>query len=128
MIRYQGRLGLDDRGASAGFLSRPWRRNFPGLTVFLGQGNQYAGPTTESAYQTAENLLGRFPDVEGVFCPNESSTFGALRALRKSRLAGKVMFVGFQTAPPSSSQALADGHLQGLVLQKPSFKIGYLVS
>jgi ribose transport system substrate-binding protein len=120
MIRYQaGSASTTER--ERGFLETV-EKDFPGLTVLAK--DQYAGPTTESAYQTAENLLGRFPDVEGVFCPNESSTFGALRALQESRLAGKVMFVGFDSSP-KLVQALADGHLQGLVLQNP-VKIGYL--
>jgi len=86
--------------------------------------DQYTGATTETAYQLAENLLGRFPDVEGIFCPNESSTFGTLRALQETKLAGKVKFVGFDSSP-KLVQALRDGHLHGLVLQNP-IKMGYL--
>ena len=120
MIRYQaGSASTTER--ERGFIETV-EKDFPGLTVLAK--DQYAGPTTESAYQTAENLLGRFPDVEGVFCPNESSTFGALRALQEAQLAGKVKFVGFDSSP-KLVQALADGHLQGLVLQNP-VKMGYL--
>ena len=120
MIRYQaGSASTTER--ERGFIETV-QRDFPGLTVLAK--DQYAGPTTESAYQTAENLLGRFPDVEGVFCPNESSTFGALRALQEAQLAGKVKFVGFDSSP-KLVQALADGHLQGLILQNP-IKMGYL--
>jgi ribose transport system substrate-binding protein len=120
MIRYQaGSASTTER--ERGFIETV-EKDFPGLTVLAK--DQYAGPTTESAYQTAENLLGRFPDVDGVFCPNESSTFGALRALQESRLTGKVKFVGFDSSP-KLVQALADGHLQGLVLQNP-VKMGYL--
>jgi ribose transport system substrate-binding protein len=97
-------------------------KEFPGI-VFLVQ-DQYAGATTETAYQLAENLISRFPDVDGVFAPNESSTFGTLRALQESRLAGKVVFVGFDSSP-KLIQGLRDGHIQGLVLQNPS-KMGYL--
>jgi ribose transport system substrate-binding protein len=120
MIRYQaGSASTTER--ERGFIETV-QRDFPGLTVLAK--DQYAGPTTESAYQTAENLLGRFPDVDGVFCPNESSTFGALRALQEAQLAGKVKFVGFDSSP-KLVQALADGHLQGLILQNP-IKMGYL--
>jgi ribose transport system substrate-binding protein len=120
MIRYQaGSASTTER--ERGFLETV-QKEFPGLTVLAK--DQYAGPTTESAYQTAENLLGRFPDVDGVFCPNESSTFGALRALQEGRLVGKVKFVGFDSSP-KLVQALADGHLQGLILQNP-VKMGYL--
>jgi ribose transport system substrate-binding protein len=86
--------------------------------------DQYAGTTTESAYQLAENLLSRFPDVGGVFCPNESSTFGTLRALQETGLAGKIAFVGFDSSV-KLVQALEAGHIQGLVLQNP-IKMGYL--
>ncbi len=120
MIRYQaGSASTTER--ERGFIETI-QKDFPGLTVLAK--DQYAGPTTESAYQTAENLLGRFPDVDGVFCPNESSTFGALRALQEGQLAGKVKFVGFDSSP-KLVQALADGHLQGLILQNP-VKMGYL--
>jgi ribose transport system substrate-binding protein len=98
------------------------QKNYPGIE-FLAK-DLYAGVTTESAYQTLENLLNRFPDVEGIFCPNESTSFGTLRALEDKGLAGKVKFVGFD-----SSQKLVDGirqgFIQGLVIQNP-FNMGYL--
>jgi len=86
--------------------------------------DQYAGATTETAYQLAENLLNRFPDVQGLFCANESSTFGALRALQESGRAGQIKFVGFDSSP-KLVQGLEDGHIHGLVLQDP-IKIGYM--
>jgi ribose transport system substrate-binding protein len=86
--------------------------------------NLYAGATTESAYQLAENLISRFPDVQGIFCPNESSTFGILRALQESDLTGKIAFIGFDSSP-KLVQGLREGHIQGLVLQDP-MNIGYL--
>jgi ribose transport system substrate-binding protein len=120
MIRYQeGSASTTDR--ERGFLETAVR-DFPGLQFLVK--DQHAGTTTETAYQLAENLLGRFPDVEGIFCPNESSTFGTLRALQESRLAGKVKFVGFDSSP-KLVQALRDGHLHGLILQNP-VKMGYL--
>lgn len=86
--------------------------------------NQYGGVTPESAYKASENLLERFKDVDGVFCPNESTTFGMLRALQDGGFAGKIKFVGFD-----SSQQLIDGlkrgQIQGLVLQNP-MQIGYM--
>jgi len=86
--------------------------------------NQYGGVTPESAYKASENLLSRFKDVDGVFCPNESTTFGMLRALQDGGFAGKIKFVGFD-----SSQQLIDGlkrgQIQGLVLQNP-MKMGYM--
>ena len=86
--------------------------------------NQYGGITTETAYQLGENLLNRFSGVDGIFCPNESTTFGMLRALTDAGKAGQVKFVGFDSSEKLIT-ALADGHLQGLVLQNP-FLMGEL--
>jgi ribose transport system substrate-binding protein len=120
LIRYQeGSASTMER--ERGFLETV-KQEFPDLALLVK--DQYAGSTTETAYQLAENLLGRFPDVEGIFCPNESSTFGTLRALQESKLAGRVKFVGFDSSP-KLVQALRDRHLHGLVLQNP-VKMGYL--
>ncbi|MBI3667766.1 MAG: substrate-binding domain-containing protein [Acidobacteria bacterium] len=97
-------------------------RNFPGIRVLSD--NQYGGITTETAYQTGENLLNRFPDVNGVFCPNESTTFGMLRALTDAGKAGKVKFVGFDSSEKLIA-ALRQKQLHGLVLQNP-FRMGEL--
>jgi len=119
-IRYQaGSASTTDR--ENGFLET-LAKEFPAVKVLVQ--DQYAGATTETAYQLAENLLGRFPDVDGIFCPNESSSFGTLRALQEARLAGKVKFVGFDSSP-KLVQALRDGQLHGIVLQNP-VKMGYL--
>jgi ribose transport system substrate-binding protein len=120
LIRYQeGSASTTQR--EAGFLDTV-KKEFPGLDLLVQ--DQYAGATTETAYQLAENLLSRFPDVEGIFAPNESSTFGVLRALQEARLAGKVKFVGFDSSP-KLVQGLKDGEILGLVLQNP-MKMGYL--
>lgn len=90
--------------------------------------NRYGGATTESAFQAAENLLlahqAADGGVDGVFCPNESTTFGMLLALQKTGLAGKIHFVGFD-ASDKLVQGLKQGHLDGLVVQNP-FEMGYL--
>lgn len=54
---------------------------YPGIT-YLSE-NQYAGATADSAQQVAQRLVLQFKgQVDGVFCPNESSTAGMLRALK----------------------------------------------
>lgn len=98
------------------------RNNFSEIEFLTD--DQYAGTTTESAYQLTENLLSRFPDVEGIFCPNESTTFGTLRALQESGLAGKIKFVGFDSSP-KLVQGLQAGEIHGLILQDP-LNMGYL--
>ncbi len=95
-------------------------KNHPGIEILSD--NQYGGITTETAYQTAENLLNRFPEVDGIFCPNESTTFGMLRALTDAGKAGKVRFVGFDSSEKLIT-ALEAGDIDGLVLQNP-FRMG----
>jgi ribose transport system substrate-binding protein len=86
--------------------------------------NQYGGATTESSYKTSENLLVKFKEVDGVFCPNESTTFGMLRALQDAKRAGQVKFVGFDSSA-KLVEALERAELHGLVLQNP-FRMGEL--
>jgi ribose transport system substrate-binding protein len=92
------------------------RSKYPGITILSD--NQYAGITTETAYQTTENLLARFHDVDAIFTPNESTTFGCLRALQDNGLAGKVIHVGFDSSK-KLIEALEKKELAGLVLQDP---------
>jgi ribose transport system substrate-binding protein len=92
--------------------------------------NQYGGSDVESAYKKSEAVLSRFkhPDgsagVDGIFCPNESTTLAMLRVLQDNGWAGKVKFIGFDAAD-TLVKGLADGHLDGLVLQDP-VNMGYL--
>jgi len=95
---------------------------YPGVRVVSS--NRYGGATTESAYAAAENLLSTYASVQGVFCPNESTTFGMLRALEAAGRAGTVRFVGFD-ASPKLVDALAQGAIDGLVVQNP-FRMGEL--
>jgi len=98
----------------------------PGLT--LVSDSQYGGATTESAEKASENLLAAQNaaggGVQAVFAPNESTTFGMLLALRKSGLAGKVRFFGFD-ASDKLVQAVRSGEIDGLVVQRP-FEMGYV--
>lgn len=114
VMRYQEGSRSTSR-REAGFLETMAER-YPQIEVVSS--NQYGGATTESAYQTAENLLVRHPDVDGIFTPNESTTFGMLRALQEGNRAGEVKLVGFDASEPLVD-ALRDGHVHGLVVQNP---------
>lgn len=90
--------------------------------------NRYGGATTEEAAAEAESLLVKLKadkgELAGVFCPNESSTFGMLLALSKLNLAGKVKLVGFD-ASEKLITALDKGEIEALVVQNP-LNMGYL--
>ncbi len=85
---------------------------------------RFAGATRATAQEASENLLsalapqGETDAFDAVFCPNESSTYGMLRALRDRGLAGKVIFVGFD-ASPDLVAALRGGDIEALVVQDP---------
>ena len=88
----------------------------PGVT--LVDPGRHAGATRASAQEAAENLLAAHGDIAGVFCPNESSTFGMMLALRSRGMLGKVAFIGFDSSP-ELVDALRAGEIAALVVQDP---------
>jgi len=120
MMRYsEGSASTMER--EQGFLDAK-EEDFPNIE--LVSTNRYAGATRESAFKEAQNLLTKFADVQGIFCPNESSAAGMLRALQTSGKAGKVKYVGFDSSEILLN-GLKAGEMDGLVVQNP-FLMGYL--
>jgi ribose transport system substrate-binding protein len=121
LLRYQeGSASTQQR--EEGFLSK-LKSAYPGIEVISS--DQYAGATRDMAKRTAENLLNRFGnEVNGIFCPNESSTSGMLLALQDINKAGQIMLIGFD-ATPEFVKAMRDNQLHGLVVQNP-FRMGEL--
>ncbi len=122
LIRYQvGSASTEER--EAGFLN-VMTNKYKGIQI-ISQ-NQYAGPTRDSAYKAAQDLLNRYgKEVNGVFAPCEPVTIGVMLALRDMGKAGGIIkLVGFD-AGTQSVEGLAKGDVQGLVVQNP-LKMGYL--
>lgn len=124
LLRYQeGSASTTER--EEGFLDA---MKSAGIKVLVS--NRYGGATVESAQTESENLILRFRNpagtfaAQGIFCPNESTTFGMLRALQAAGLAGKVTLFGFD-ASPKLVEALSAGEVSGLVVQNP-FEMGRL--
>ena len=94
----------------------------PGIQVVSS--NQYGGADVESAYKKSETLLSNYkkPDgslsIDGIFTPNESTSFAMLRVLQDNGWAGKVRFVGFD-ASENLVKGLASGQIDALVVQDP---------
>jgi len=125
MLRYQeGSASTMNR--ERGFLDAVAQHE--GIAVVSA--NQYGGATTETAYRAGENLLAPLKNesggltIDGIFCPNESTTFGMLRALQDGGLAGTVRFVGFDSSV-KLVHALRAGEIDALTLQNP-MRMGYL--
>lgn len=94
-------------------------RRFPEIQ-FVGL--QFAMADRAKAMAQTENMLAAHPDLAGLFADNESSSSGAVQAL-KSRNARHVKMVAFD----ASEQLIADcraGWIDSLVVQNP-FKMGY---
>lgn len=100
----------------------------PGIKV-VSQ-NQFGGATGETCYRSAENLISplRQPDgslaVDGIFCPNEPTVFGMLRALQDIGAAGKVKLIGVDTTT-LLLDSMRKGEIAALVSQDPR-KMGFL--
>jgi len=103
-------------------------RQHPDISIVSA--DQYAGMDGEAAYRKAAALLERLtsadgtPQLDGIFCPNESTTLGVLRALHDNGWDGKVRFVGFD-ASDTVVQGVRDGKVDGLVVQDP-VRMGYV--
>ena len=113
LLRYQvGSASTDAReaGFSAAVASRP--------ELEVISDNRYSGATAGEAKTAALNMLDTLKQADGIFCPNESSTFGMLLALRQHNLAGAKKFVGFDTSP-ALIDALRKGEIDALVAQDP---------
>lgn len=129
VLRYQeGSASTQNR--EKGFLEG--LRSTPELNVISD--NQYGGATTESAFQKAESLLiahkAQTGAINGIFTPNESTTFGMLQALKQSGVnaaadkSKRIRFYGFDSSDKLVA-ALREGDIDGLVVQNP-FNMGYL--
>jgi ribose transport system substrate-binding protein len=92
--------------------------------------NQFGGADVEEAYKKSESILSTLKkadgslDLDGIFCPNESSTFAMLRVLQDNGWAGKVRFIGFDSSD-NLVKGLRDRNIDGLIVQDP-VKMGYL--
>src|SRR5438876_9210834 len=94
LLRYaEGSASTEER--EAGFLQE-MKQKYPNIQLISS--DQYAGATRDTAKRASENLLNRFgDDVQGIFCPYESTTAGMLLALQDIGKAGKGMLVGFDS-------------------------------
>ena len=125
MIRYaEGHDSTTRR--EEGFLAAI--RKHPGIQ--LVSVNQYGGADVEGFYKKGEALLsslkaadGTLP-VDGLFTPNESSSFAMLRVLQDNGWSKQINFIGFD-ASQGLVKGMRDGHIEGLIVQDP-VNMGYL--
>ena len=105
-----------------GFLET-MQKEYPDIHILSS--DQYSGTTPEQSLDKAQQTLAKYQDaITGVFCVCEPNAAGMLGALDEANMLGKVKFVGFDPTP-RMVQAVADGEMQGIVLQDP-VAMGYL--
>jgi ribose transport system substrate-binding protein len=93
------------------------KKDYPDIKLISD--DQYAGTDENTALDKSQQLLLKYgKDVNGIFAVNESCATGMLRALDEAGLTKKVTYIGFDSSD-RLVQALADGKIQGLVLQDP---------
>jgi ribose transport system substrate-binding protein len=94
------------------------KKNCPGIQIV---DKRYGMSDYAKSLAVAENMLTAYPDLDGLFASNESSTIGAIQALKARGT--KLKMVGFDWSPVLE-QELKTGVLDSLVVQDP-FQMGF---
>jgi ribose transport system substrate-binding protein len=95
------------------------KAKFPGIQLV---GMQFGMADRAKAMAATENMITAHPDLGGLFADNESSSSGAVQAL-KSRQNRTVKLVAFDVSEALVAD-LRDGWIDSLVLQDP-YRMGY---
>lgn len=94
------------------------KEHFPGIQI---ADSRYGMADFAKSLAVTENMMTAHPDLKGMFASNESSTVGAVQALKGRK--SNVVLVGFDWSP-TLLEDLKNGVVDSLVVQDP-FKMGY---
>jgi ribose transport system substrate-binding protein len=97
-------------------------KNSPNVQVVAFQ---YGMSDRAKSLAVAEDILTANPNIDAIFCSNESGSIGAVQGAKSHNLQGKVKIVGFDSSP-TLIQDVQDGNIDSLVVQNP-FRMGYMV-
>ena len=89
------------------------KKKFPAIQIL---DERYGMATVAQSLTVTENMLTAHPDLDGIFCSNESGSTGASQALRTRQK--KIKLVGFDSSP-TLIEALQAGWIDSLVIQDP---------
>jgi ribose transport system substrate-binding protein len=93
------------------------KAKYPGIEIL---DERYGMATVAQSLTVTENMLTAHPELQGIFCSNESGSIGASQALRAR--GKRLKLVGFDSSP-SLIDAVQAGWIDTLVIQDP-FKMG----
>ena len=91
---------------------------YPGIKIVDAR---YGMADFAKSLAISENMLTAHPDLDALFASNESSTVGAVQALKQRK--SEVKLVGFDSSPALVDDLKA-GAIDSLVIQDP-FRMGY---
>lgn len=90
---------------------------YPGIQIL---DERFGMAMISESRKVTENMLTAHPDLDGIFCSNESGSEGAAQTL-KAR-GSKIKLVGFDSSPMLEA-LLQEGWIDSLIIQDP-FKMG----
>jgi ribose transport system substrate-binding protein len=80
------------------------------------------GAQRDTAFKTAQDILEKNPQLDGIFAINDPTALGAVAAIEKAGRAGKIKVIGFD-GQPEAKQAIKEGKIYADSIQFPA-KIG----
>ncbi|HKA21773.1 MAG TPA: substrate-binding domain-containing protein [Blastocatellia bacterium] len=96
------------------------KQKYPGISIVAFQ---YGDADRAKSLDRATDILTAYSDLNGIFASNESSTVGAVQAIKQKGVVGRVVLGGFDSSP-NLIDDLKAGAIDSLVLQNP-YKMGY---
>ncbi|MEO0793832.1 MAG: substrate-binding domain-containing protein [Verrucomicrobiota bacterium] len=119
LLRYvEGSASTENR--EQGFLDTI--KTFPDIVIISD--SQRGGDEAKSQEVGSRLLQKDGDELHAIFCSNQTTTEGMLRAMEKSPLQGQIVIVGFDFNP-YIAESLRNGNLSATAAQDP-FNMGYL--
>ncbi|HEY3411914.1 MAG TPA: substrate-binding domain-containing protein [Armatimonadota bacterium] len=72
----------------------------------------------DTSFKVAQDIVQGHSDLGGLFAINDPTAFGAVAAIEKAGLSGKIKVIGFD-GMPEAKQAVKDGRIYADVVQHP---------
>lgn len=102
------------------------KEKYPNMTLLAEEPRVESQDNGETAYQTAKELLKKYPDLKGIMGTSSFDAPGVARAIDELGLKGKVFTAG-TGMPAANAQILKDGSVAALTLWDPA-EAGYAMA
>lgn len=102
------------------------KEKYPKMTLLEAEPRVESQDNAETAYQTAKEVLKKYPEVKGILGTSSFDAPGTARAIDELGLKGKVFTAG-TGMPAANAQILKDGSISTLTLWDPA-NAGYAMA